>query len=611
MVRCLGVILVLALLLCGCVQNTAKPTAPTDLSQSGASASTGLYVSGSDIEKATDGAVRGFRLEDGSYYGCAMLGDELIVMGMTEEGGTLALYHGENLEEVRTVSLGRGVSLTNAQMQINDQGIGYYDSVNRAIVFLSVDFVETGRMYLPAEMQGGAWLSPDWKTVYYCTEKGVHIMDLQTGISRLLRAQSAISQEITGGFGAGQVLRCEAEITEGQKQIQLIDSETGVVLREGAQFDALVTQGDRYYLPYEDRGVLKLRFGNAEDHQILWPAEEGAEPKMLFDNNAILMVRRDEQETDLAYYDLQTGKRTAAITLEGVTAVWGVQGDGENGVWMLARDDADEQWLYHWDCGKSLTGDETDYTAPRYTMETSDTEGLARIAEKADEIGSKFGIDILVWQDAAATAPADQYFTCEYVTQLYEHYLPKLEEALSVFPEGFFGKTSGGKLQIALLRTITGDPSKGTLAQTDCVQFWKGNVPVVAVTMGEDFEQNLYHGVYLYMETRILSKSSALYEWYRINPAAFDYDNSYITNLDRKDTTYIEGEKPYFIDLFSMSYPKEDRATIFEYACMPGNEEYFETKVLQEKLKRICKGIREAYGLKTVETEFLWEQYLV
>lgn len=611
MVRCLGVILVLALLLCGCVQDTAEPTAPTDDSlQSGVSASTGLYVPDSGMEKATDGAIRSFRLESDGYYSCAMIGDELILMGMEGENGTLALYQGENLEEVRTISLGQGVSPTNAQMQINDQGIGYFDSVNKDVVFLNTDFIETGRMHMPAQMQGGAWLTPDWKTVYYCTEMGIHAMDLQTGISRLLREQSAVFQEVTGGFGNGQVLRYEVEITEGQKQILLIDTETGMVLQEGAHFDALVTQGDRYYLPHLDRGVRQLRFGDGEDHQILWPTEENADPKILFANNAIVMVQCSEEETSLAYYDLQTGKRTGEITLEGVTAVWGLQGDGTGGVWLLARNDDGKHWLYHWDSGKSPVTDETDYTAPRYTEEEPDAQGLSQVAQKAEEIGSKFGVDILVWQAAADTAPADQIFTGEHVTQLYDYYLPQLEQALSIFPEGFFSQNSGAALQIALLQKIAGEPAWGTLAETDCVQFWNSNVPVVAVTLGEDFERNLYHGVYLYMETRLLSKSSALYEWFRLNPSDFDYDNSYIKNLDRAGVTYIETPKPYFINLFSMSYAKEDRATIFEYACMPGNEEYFEAAVLQEKLRRICKGIREAYGLKKAETEFLWEQYL-
>ena len=60
-----------------------------------------------------------------------------------------------------------------------------------------------------------------------------------------------------------------------------------------------------------------------------------------------------------------------------------------------------------------------------------------------------------------------------------------------------------------------------------------------------------------------------------------------------------------------MSYAKEDRGQIFAYACMEGNEEYFRAPVIQEKLKRISKGIREAFGLKDVEDAFLWEQYII
>jgi hypothetical protein len=182
-----------------------------------------------------------------------------------------------------------------------------------------------------------------------------------------------------------------------------------------------------------------------------------------------------------------------------------------------------------------------------------------------------------------------------------------LTQALYAFPEGFFTQSTE-KLQIALVQKIAGEPAWGTLAEADCVQFWNGKTPVVALTMGEDFERNFFHGVYLYMETRILSKSAALYEWFRINPSDFDYDNNYITNLERTDTAYIEGEKPYFIDLFSMSYAKEDRATIFEYACMPGNEEVFASKYMQKKLKTVCSGVREAFNLP--DGEYIWEQYL-
>jgi len=607
MLRYLGVILVLAMLLCGCVQSTPESIPPTE--NLNPPIITGLYVPGSDIEQGTDGAVRAFKPKE-AFYGCAVVGDELLLMGKTGEEGTLSFYDGEHLDEVKTVSLGKNVVPALAQMQIGQQGIGYFDSENKDVVFLNPDLVEIGRMHLPKELLGDAWLSADWQTVYYCTDKGIFTMDLQSGISRLLKAQEAAVQKLTGLLGNGKVLRYEVELTEGSKKTQLIDAKTGLLMQEGTAFDTLVTQDDAYFLNQMDRGVRLLHFGKGEDQQILWPTEKNAQPAILFGNNAVVMTETAEEQTSLSYYDLETGLRTASISLAGVSEVWSLQGDGDKGIWMLAKNIDGELWIYHWDTTKNVTSDTTDYTAPRYTKENPDAETLAQVTQKAEELGKKFGVEIVIWKDAAAIAPEHQVFAEEYVTQLYDLYLGRLEQALSVFPEGFFSKVADKKLKIALVQSITGELTKNTLAAADSVQFYSGNTPVVAVALGENFEQSLYHGVYLAIETRILSKSSALYEWFRINPKGFMYDDSYITNQSRTDTTYLEGGNKYFIDLFSMSFAKEDRATIFEYACMPGNEDCFKTWAMQQKLKKICNGIREAYGLKKVETKFLWEQYI-
>jgi hypothetical protein len=47
-----------------------------------------------------------------------------------------------------------------------------------------------------------------------------------------------------------------------------------------------------------------------------------------------------------------------------------------------------------------------------------------------------------------------------------------------------------------------------------------------------------------------------------------------------------------------------------EYASMPGNEEMFRPRIMQEKLLMLCRGIRQAYGLKEHPEPFIWEQYL-
>ena len=612
MIRCLGVILLLAVLLCGCVQETTAPPSSTAASSGGAVSDTNgpvVYVPESAVEQETEGAVRCYSLRHSGYYGAMMHDDALVLFRQENGAGELTLFNTEKMEQIFTVDLGEDSVHTMTQMQISQQGMAYFNRVTKEIVFLNPQFAETGRMRVGEGLLGDAWVSPDWKTAYYCTENGVTAMDLQTGIARLLREQTAFAQQVTGVFGDGKALRCEVEFTEGQKQIILIDTATGLILHENDGLETLITMGDDYFFVQNIRGVRSLRFGSGAEHQALWPKETTAQPVMLFDQHAMVMVQSTEEQTLLAYYDLTTGKRSASTTLPGITRIWGMGGGADGQVWFFGNDTDGKERLYCWDTQKNPAEDETVYTAPWYTRESPDEDGLAQIKEKAKELGDRFGIEILIWNEATATAPADQFFTEEHMTQLYEYYFAKLEDALSIFPKEVFSKTSAKKLQIALLKEIAGEPAWGTLAQTDCLQFWKGDVPVVAVTLSDEFERNIQHGVYLYMESRILSKSSALYEWFRLNPSGFDYDNNYVTNLNRTDRTYVEGEKPYFIDLFSMSYAKEDRATIFEYACQPGNQELFETAVLKEKLRRICKGIREAYGLKKVETEFIWEQY--
>jgi hypothetical protein len=520
------------------------------------------------------------------------------------------LHQPGTLEQIKSIRLGQGTVPEIGQMQINDRGIGYFDSARKSMVFLNKDLMEIGRMSLPEDMDGNAWLTPDWKTVYYCSAKGICTMDMQSGISRLLKEQDAFRQELTGVFGNGEVLRYELERTEGETAFQLLDAKSGMVLQEGEYLNSLCTRNDHYFITKSDRDLLQLRFGKGEDHHILWALETSAQPHMLFDNNAIVMVKIAEEQTDLAYYDLETGKRLSEVTLPGITGIWGLTGDAQKGVWLFGKSGDGKEMLYRWNAAEKPAEDETVYTEPLYSQEFVDAEGLAQLKLDAAALGEKYGVEILIFDDAAAVAQPDYVFTQEYMTQMYDLYLPKLEELLASCPKEIFTQGIKSKVRFALVQKITGEPAWGGLEQTGNLQFWEGNVPVIALVLDENLKQNFCHGVYHYMETRLLSKSSALYEWHKYNPKGFTYDNSYLANLDRTDMTYVEGDKRYFIDLFSMSYAKEDRARIFEYACMPGNEDLFKIPAIQTKLQRICKGIREAYGLNKVETVFPWEQYL-
>jgi hypothetical protein len=116
--------------------------------------------------------------------------------------------------------------------------------------------------------------------------------------------------------------------------------------------------------------------------------------------------------------------------------------------------------------------------------------------------------------------------------------------------------------------------------------------------MDADLERNFYHAIGHLTDTRVLSASTAYYEWEKLNPPNFAYDNDYIANQDRDAGDYLLDSDRWFIDTFAMSFPVEDRSRIFEFACLPGNENYFSSKIMKQKLQRVCKGIREAFDLE-------------
>ena len=119
--------------------------------------------------------------------------------------------------------------------------------------------------------------------------------------------------------------------------------------------------------------------------------------------------------------------------------------------------------------------------------------------------------------------------------------------------------------------------------------------------MEGDFFRSLAH----VMDAQIRSRSDAFDHWEQLNPPDFTYDYSYNLNQNREDWNIPDA----FIDTFSMSFPTEDRARIFQYAMTDNNQDLFQSQMKQEKLAVLCAGIREAFGFTTQEI-LPWEQYL-
>ena len=610
----LGLVLVLILLLCGC--NLAQdPTTPTDLTQPSKGTTDPSEPTGTqDPTEPEELHMKRFTVT--GFYGMGYLGNRILLARNDQGTGELCLLNPTTMEVEKTVRLTEGLVPEWEELQITDMGVGFYDEASCMMLFWNTELQELARVSLPEGVLGKAWLSPDWKKSYFCTDQGIHAMDMQTHIEVLLKENPGQEQRITGVLAQGTILRYSILQTTGEQQTYLVDTATGMRVEESASLDALTTWKDSYYLPLMEGSLRKLLFGTQTAQKLLWPRVEDAEVHPLLAVGGAVTETPVENGVCLEYYDLESGRRTSSVTVKS-GRVLALLPEADGNIWCLAGNEVQEA-LALLDLSQLSELDAEDdqvYVTPYFTADNPDRVGLALLQQELKKLGDQYGITILLWKDAVANNPWEYTFEGEYFPQVYQEYLPALEKALAAFPEGFLQKTTGNetrKLTVSLVRSIHDIADVSGRREISGIQYWLGEEkPCIALVLGEDLERSFYHQVGLLVDSQVLMRSKAYEVWNRRTPPGFSYDNDYIKNLDRTDTRYtLPGDGRYFINMFSMSYAKEDRATVFEYACAAGSEEVFSSPIIQGKLQQICIGIREAFGLQNVTTPLPWEQYI-
>ncbi len=594
------ILLLLPLLLAGCsrppVTGTEPSTAPTVPEPSG------LYDPESELEQSTGGAVQCYPLDDDTYSRILPLGSDLLLV--SRDNTRLTLVTGANLVPV----IEKEIPFHVQHIQTSPEGVAYWDEESRTVIFLSTTLREISRLQLPQELIGQSWLSPEWDSLYYCTESSLRRLDLSSGISQLVTAQESSSQSVTGVFLNGSVVRCTLTDSDGTTLTRMISSANGEVLWEGTSLYELASAGNDWFARVDQGVVQELLFGSGDTVQNLWLEDTYNGLLPLPEQNAVLTYREAAWGNRVNYYDLATGRRTASVRLKGIQQIRDIcpDADGE-GIWLLAQNASlGTDVICRWTPGNSPTGDLADYTQAHYTRDDPDTQGLQSLQAQLQALQDTHSISLLIGE-AADAVPEGLSVETEYLVPAFQRYIPVLERLLAQFPEDFFAKaaqrTPSGLIHIALVRSF-----KGQVSDLPVLHFRQDGEIYLILQMDEDLQQNFYHSVSHMIETRLLSSCTALYDWDKLNPEGFSYDNDYRKNLDRDDAQYLQGADRGFIDTFSMSFAREDRARILEYACMPGNEELFQCRILQQKLQMLCAGIREAFFLDG--SAYIWEQYL-
>ena len=611
------IMLVVCLLLCGCgpEPETGETMAPTQPEAQPTGEPAGWYEPGSAVETATGGAVRRYPLPIPDACAMAWLGGELLVFS-GREATTLTRLTGENLAAVGQIRIQEKLNPEDPTLRVTEAGISYFSRETGETVLLDENLQEVERIALPGDAVGIPLLSSDRQSLYYCTEDSVRVLQRETGVCRLLLETGYPGQSLEGLYDQDTVLRCRLREENGHEEMVFLSGEDGRILFRTREEFTLTTYENRCYALSSEGAMQVLVFGEGE-RQMLLPRDITAAVLPLEAAHAAVTAARSEEGTlCLEYYRLSDGRRVSSLELDdcGMPLSILAAPEGE-AVYLLCHDEiAGGEVIYRWAVADLPVEDATVYTCPRYTPDAPDTEGLAACRAYASELEARYGLEILLYTDATANQPRDFSLEAEYQVPLIRRELETLARLLKAFPEGFLPlaaeNTEADRLRLALVRSIAARPGADVPETVPGIHYWISEEPYIALTVGSLTESSLYHQLYHAIESRIFAKSQALYEWNGLNPETFSYDYSYTCRENRGEDDYLTGEGRAFIDSYAMTFPNEDRARVLEYAMIAGNEAYFTPEIMQQKLRTLCLGIREAFGLSESGETYLWEQYL-
>lgn len=596
------------LFLCGC-HNEAGETTQQSTGATEAPIQH-IYDPDNSITELTQGAVNAYDLSGHSVTGIRFFGEQLLVFTMDDhvELTTVLTLGGQQWGVLRSTTLECALYPHEVTVSTDGQTLAYYNSQENSVILLDKTLSELRRIQLPDQVTDRPVLTKDLTSLYYCTGNEIYSLDLETGLSQLLKQHNCVSQSLTALHFDDTVLEVFLTLESGEGQVAFISTENGQTTGTDRGLLSLTSHGDHYLLQRLDGSVTETLLGQKgqemrsvalQPGQVLYPA---------FPLNAIAAVTGGQ----VALYDATSGKTTALVDLgQNVQVLSAIPHPTENQLWLWVQDQqAGSPLLLQWKTAESKTSDDTVHLHKRYTAADPDTEGIAACQQQADAMSTDRGISLTVSPPAA---PQGYEFVAEHQVTSLNNALTQLDTALQLLPadflKGLATVNKSGTVRIGIVRQILDITGKHT-SDLGGLHYVTAGDHYIVLTMGDTMGDALLHQLSHVLDSYVFSHSVIYDSWDSLNPKKFTYTGSYDVP-ENTDDPMLSGDSQAFISAYGMTYAKEDRATLFTAAVMPDNEALFTTEVLQSKLQTMCKAIRKSYGWDMSEDLILpWEQYL-
>lgn len=565
------------------------------------------------------------RIERALQQEIALFEDNLLVWGSGqsldgEQGFHVSLISrqtGDVLQEKTFADM----DLPNAQVcgdkvAVIDWGLG-------KVILLNKSFEVLGE-YTTDTSYCGIYLDEKATNIYCFTQNGIKVIDIASGkTSMLVEEATMLFSTEKCGYTVG--------ITYTDKQTQMnenavVDLTKGTIEKipydgafqsveysENIWFAGVIGREDTYYLGKADRPKSFVPHG---EHTLV---------TMIANPLRLMATSYDDYgRTSLAVYSLD-GKFLSQTKLsENVASVIfePIWSEADGGYFLIAIDNTGKDQLLFWDMSIPNIGEDLTLKAEYEENVSSNSKVSKELLDRAEQIASKYEVEILLGDQTE-----DSYGEFNALHEMGEAYISEgldaLESALSKYPENFMKQLIYGdqrKLEFHLTGAFTlkeypeGDVNGFTYYIGLAQEAAGKNLVIVDITMASSIEETIHHELMHIIDFKLRFdanvRKDAVYSeeaWMALNPKGFTYVED---KFHLPESIYNDGYEEYFIDLYSRTDAKEDRARIMEYAMADEEWAFSNADGRYEKLEYLSECIRDAFDTKGWPAKTVWEKTL-
>ena len=548
---------------------------------------------------------------------------------MTEEGGdnrdfSLKIINPTTGEIITSASFS-GKELPN--IQICEDSIAINDWANGQILILDEKLQESHRYQVPCEYNS-LYLSSDAQRAYvFKPDEGLEVTELASGEVKILLDQtvSLYTSDICGNVVTFSYIDKKTQL-EQYGSIDL-DTEKITDFPFAGSFYSINHVND-IWMATKFGDEERVYMGNDESVNVFEYGDEFYSVVRYPENGNLLSVLHDEEGvSEMILYDIN-GKFLSKCTntLRGASLqsdlIWS---EVDNGYFFVMCDSDGKDKLMFWDMSVSVSGE--NISLKPLESESLETNAVStELYEKAKELGNKYGIQIRIAEQMEADY---NDYKVEKILDEYQikQALEIVERALNLYPEGFFRQLLYGsirEIELHLSGAVTNleipdGEVNGFTSYSGFVQT-RGERAVIVTDIKEigSLESYLHHEIFHLIDDKLTFdagiRPDAMYseeKWMRLNPEGFKYAGS---TFELPEELLSREYDEWFVDLYSKTFPREDRARIMEYAMIGMDAMFVAAPYRQEKLKYLNDCIRDAFDTtgwpeRTVAEETLEKSY--